>query len=144
MKKQVDIEVEREIDCLVKETKDAIDKALENEYKNIILVGKSLGTFLMNDLRKEYLNKNISFIYLTPVDASVPEQCNNDTLIVFGSGDRQLSVEKAKEIKKRNDIEFLEVKDADHSLEYESTSESIKAHLYIIERCSKFIKKHKK
>ncbi|MTI70534.1 MAG: hypothetical protein FH751_09820 [Firmicutes bacterium] len=129
LKKQIDIKIEKEIGFLIKETKDAIDKALENDYKNIILVGKSLGTFLMNQLRKEYSNEKISFIYLTPVDVSVPEHCNNDTLIVFGSGDRQLSKEKAKEIKRRKDIEALEVEDADHSLEYESTSESIKVHL---------------
>ncbi|KPU26361.1 hypothetical protein TR13x_10485 [Caloranaerobacter sp. TR13] len=84
-KKQVDIDKSKELGNLVKETKEAIDKSLENKYKNVILVGKSLGTFIMNELREEYPEKKTSYIYLTPVDRSVPKECSNDTLIIFGS-----------------------------------------------------------
>lgn len=90
-KKQVDIDVKKELGDLIKETKEAIDKSLQNKYKNIIFIGKSLGTFIMNELREEYPEKNTSYIYLTPVDRSIPKKCSNDTLVVFGSRDSQLS-----------------------------------------------------
>ena len=58
-KKQVDIEVQKELASLIKETNESIDKALIKEYKNMIFVGKSLGTFLMNELTNKYSEKKI-------------------------------------------------------------------------------------
>ena len=139
MKKQIDIQIGKELDILVKETKEAIDKALEHNHKNLILVGKSLGTFIINQLKQHYNNKKITYIYLTTVNASVPSICNNDTLMVFGTEDKHLSQDMVNCIKERNDLEVLELKGADHSLEFESTNRSIEAHLEVIKRCKEFL-----
>jgi len=142
-KKQVDIDIFKELSTLVEETKKAIDKALKSNYKKIIFVGKSLGTFIMNELRKEYSEKNTSYIYLTPTDRSIPKNCCSNVLIVFGSGDNKLSKELVIEIKKRNDIEVIEIKDANHSLEFKSTIKSINELSVVVKRCKEFIHKYK-
>lgn len=142
-KKQVDISLEDELKILAEETKEAIDKALDNGYKGLILVGKSLGTFIMNEIRDSFKQVDTFCIYMTPTDKSIPKTFNQNSLVIYGTGDKSLSKENMELIKSRNDLEYMEVPDADHSLEYDDTARTIETHLEIIKRCGEFINESK-
>lgn len=106
---------------VIKESRRIFNKSMENNYKKVIFVGKSLGTLIQNYIQKDNENKYEVFnIYLTPVDEVVEMGLKKGSLVFVGSKDKFISSENKQFIKSSNNIKTIEIEGANHSLEIEN------------------------
>lgn len=106
-----------EFEILLKETSELINMNLNKEYKNIIIIGKSIGTVLQTFLNKQLTDKNVTNIYISPIDKTVDFGIEEDSPVVTGTKDPLLSLESRNKIKEINNIKLINIEDAGHSLD---------------------------
>ncbi|MDU1854755.1 MAG: alpha/beta hydrolase, partial [Clostridium baratii] len=63
--------VEKEFDIIVEETLEIVENALSENYKNIVIIGKSIGTCVQNLLNDRIEGYNIENIYISPINKTV-------------------------------------------------------------------------
>jgi soluble P-type ATPase len=120
---------------------------LNQYYKKIILIGKSLGTGTIRQCLKNYSLKDKSLIILlTPGsewEQIVEEikQLKNPILVVGSLMDKLYTVKNLTEIHGKEHIEMYELKEGDHSLEINNILKDIEQLKMIMERIKIFIKK---
>lgn len=138
---------EDEVRELFLESLDVIFSALEfrrGKYKNIIFIGKSLGTVLQNKLNEEIkkLYKiEVKNIYLTPINETFKDNIIDGSLIVTGTKDDLISSDNLEKIKEEG-FNILEIEGAGHSLCIKGkVIESIKALELIIETIKNYLEK---
>lgn len=137
---------ENDIRELFLESLDIIFSALElrkYKYKNIVFIGKSLGTVLQNKLRKEVEKRfevNIKNIYLTPINETL-EELDLNGLVITGANDSLISLDNLEKIKLEK-IKIIEIDGAGHSLCIKgNVIESIRALEIIINNIKEYIEK---
>lgn len=113
-------DIEKEFSIMVSETLEVIDNALNKEYEELLIIGKSIGTsvqhFVNNDL-KERFNK-VNNIYISPIDKTLNEfGLESNSLVIFGDEDPLLSYENRKKIEAREDLESFVISGANHPLD---------------------------
>lgn len=136
---------ENDIRELFLESLDIIFSALElRKYKNIVFIGKSLGTVLQNKLRKEVEKRfevNIKNIYLTPINETLEEELDLNGLVITGTNDSLISLDNLEKIKLEK-IKITEIDGAGHSLCIKgNVIESIRALEIIINNIKEYIEK---
>ena len=113
---------ENDIRELFLESLDVILSALEfkrEKYKNIVIIGKSLGTVLQNKIGEEIKkvhNIDVRNIYLTPINETLKRELNKGSLIITGTKDALISSDNLEKIRESEDYTILEIEDAGHSL----------------------------
>ncbi len=113
-------DIEKEFSIMVSETLEVIDNALNKEYEELLIIGKSIGTsvqhFVNKDL-KERFNK-VNNIYISPIDKTLNEfGLESNSLVIFGDEDPLLSYENKNEIESREDLESFVISGANHPLD---------------------------
>lgn len=136
---------ENDIRELFLESLDVILSALElrkEQYKNIVFIGKSLGTVLQNKLSSEIKEKykvNIRNIYLTPINETLKGNLDKDGLVITGTRDVLISSDNLEKIKLEG-LKILEIDNAGHSLCIKgNVIESIKALEITIENMKQYL-----
>ena len=112
-----ELSLPKEFEILLNETSKLINTYLNKEYKNIIIIGKSIGTVLQTFLNKQLTGKNLTNIYISPIDKTVDFGIKENSLVITGSKDPLLSLESRNRIKEINNIELINIKGAGHSLD---------------------------
>ncbi|WHY94456.1 alpha/beta hydrolase [Neobacillus cucumis] len=120
----------------------------ENQYQEIVFLGKSLGTIpMIHGLMKNDMYLNSKMVLLTPLlkYESIYETlliCNHSSLIVIGEKDTHYIPSKIESIAIKNNINITKVPNANHSLDIEpfNTSKSIIAMEKIMKRLNEFLK----
>jgi hypothetical protein len=124
-----------------------INKILEmsDNYKKIILIGKSLGTSIIRRcIRNENIRNKSLIIFITPGnewEGIINEIKNMDNkILVIGSlKDKLYNVKNLSEIYRKVNIKTYELKAGDHSLEINDTMKDIERLKEIMERIKTFI-----
>lgn len=138
---------EEDIRELFLESLDVVFSALEfrtGKYKNIVIIGKSLGTVLQNkigeEIKKVY-NIEVKNIYLTPINETFKDNINKESLIITGTKDALISSDNLEKIKEEK-FNVLEIEDAGHSLCIKgNVLESIRALELIIKVIKNYLEK---
>lgn len=105
-----------EFSIVVRETREIILKALNDRYKKIIFIGKSIGTLVQASIEEKLVKYNIFNIYLTPVSETIKVGVKENSLVIAGNNDPMINDEALNKLREMSNIEFLEIEGADHSL----------------------------
>lgn len=106
-----------DFEILLKETSELINIYLKKEYKNIIIIGKSIGTVLQTFLNKQLENKNITNIYISPIDKTADFGIEENSLVITGTKDPLLSLDSRNKIKEIKNTKLIDIEGAGHSLD---------------------------
>ncbi|MDZ4992733.1 alpha/beta hydrolase [Clostridium perfringens] len=114
--------LEKEFSIMVSESLEVIDNAIDKEYEEVLIIGKSIGTsvqsFLNKDLSKRF--KNIKNIYISPINKTLDEfNIESNSLVITGDEDPLLSIANRMNIEKRDDVESFIIEGANHALDVE-------------------------
>ncbi|WP_053984494.1 alpha/beta hydrolase [Niameybacter massiliensis] len=109
-----------EFDIIVKETIQVVESKLEKEYKKIVIIGKSIGTCVQIALNKHLEGKDITNIYISPIDKTVGLGITENAFVITSSSDPLLSNENFESLKTIAGITLTNVEGANHALDLEN------------------------
>lgn len=119
-RKKIDKDNMEEIEVIVNESFELLKLSLDSRYKKIIFIGKSIGTvvqrMLEDKIRKENYDGKIINVYLTPIDKTCELGIQENSLIVCGTKDPLITSENREKLSQMNNINYIEVEGAGHSL----------------------------
>lgn len=110
-------DVPTEFDIMANETIKTIDISINKDYKNIIIIGKSIGTCVQNVLNAHFKNKKIKNIYISPIDKTAENGVHENSLVITGSADPLLSSENLEKIKATSGVKLINIENANHALD---------------------------
>ncbi len=105
-----------EFNIVIKETKEIIIKALNEKYKKIIFIGKSIGTLIQASIQDKLVGYKIKNIYLTPISETIKAGIKDNSLVILGNADPMIKSESLYMLRNNSNIKFIEIEGADHSL----------------------------
>jgi hypothetical protein len=135
---------------IVKDVNAVIAEVLRNkEYKETILLGKSLGTIpIINEFMKNDVYANSKMILFTPLLRYDPIfetllSSNHSTFLVIGKSDPHYIPDKIEALSNKKNIKMKEIANANHSLDIEpfNTLTSIIVLNEVMNSLNKFLNK---
>lgn len=134
--------VEKEFDIIVDETLEIVQNALSEKYKNIVIIGKSIGTCVQNLLNDRIEGYNIENIYISPINKTVEMGIKENSLVITGTKDPLLSKENLEKIKDISGADLVTIKDGNHALNIEKDPiKSLRSQTEVIEFMEGFLYK---
>ena len=134
--------VEKEFDIIVEETLEIVQNALNESYKNIVIIGKSIGTCVQNLLNDRIEGYNIENIYISPINKTVEMGIKENSLVITGTKDPLLSKENLEKIKDISGSDLVTIKDGNHALNIEKDPiNSLRSQTEVIEFMEGFLYK---
>lgn len=134
--------VEKEFDIIVEETLEIVQNALNESYKNIVIIGKSIGTCVQNLLNDRIEGYNIENIYISPINKTVEMGIKENSLVITGTKDPLLSKENLEKIKDISGADLVTIKDGNHALNIEKDPiKSLRSQTEVIEFMEGFLYK---
>ncbi|GAA0858121.1 alpha/beta hydrolase [Clostridium nitritogenes] len=134
--------VEKEFDIIVEETLEIVENALSENYKNIVIIGKSIGTCVQNLLNDRIEGYNIENIYISPINKTVEMGIKENSLVITGTKDPLLSKENLEKIKDISGADLVTIKAGNHALNIEKDPiKSLRSQTEVIEFMEGFLYK---
>lgn len=134
--------VEKEFDIIVEETLEIVENSLSENYKNIVIIGKSIGTCVQNLLNDRIEGYNIENIYISPINKTVEMGIKENSLVITGTKDPLLSKENLEKIKDISGADLVTIKDGNHALNIEKDPiKSLRSQTEVIEFMEGFLYK---
>ena len=134
--------LEKEFDIIVEETLEIVQNALSENYKNIVIIGKSIGTCVQNLLNDGIEGYNIENIYISPINKTVEMGIKENSLVITGTKDPLLSKENLEKIKDISGADLVTIKDGNHALNIEKDPiKSLRSQTEVIEFMEGFLYK---
>lgn len=134
--------VEKEFDIIVEETLEIVENALDESYKNIVIIGKSIGTCVQNLLNDRIKGYNIENVYISPINKTVEMGIKENSLVITGTKDPLLSKESLEKIKDISGADLVTIKDGNHALNIEKDPiKSLRSQTEVIEFIEGFLYK---
>ena len=134
--------VEKEFDIIVEETLEIVENALDESYKNIVIIGKSIGTCVQNLLNNRIKGYNIENVYISPINKTVEMGIKENSLVITGTKDPLLSKENLEKIKDISGADLVTIKDGNHALNIEKDPiKSLRSQTEVIEFIEGFLYK---
>jgi hypothetical protein len=130
-----------EYDC--KAIRSEVFKAIE-QYKEVVLIGKSLGTsVILNQIKSFKIPEEYKIIWLTPGTSAheIYQLLNiikNRSLLMLGTGDRYYNEKEIKDINNDN-VAIKKVENAGHVFEAEDIYKSIENISVVLKEIELFI-----
>lgn len=132
---------EKEFHIMLKETFELIDSNIEKDYKEILIIGKSIGTCIQVLLNNHLKCKNITNIYLSPIDKTVELGITENSLVITGLADPLFTSESLSKLNTIKGINLVTIDNANHSLNIQGdVFKSIDTLKYVLEKIKNFIK----
>lgn len=94
---------------VVEESLSAINLALTPVHRHLLLMSKTLGTFIAGQVAEQFAGLGVSHIYLTPITASLPYLVRSKGLVFTGTSDPQFGADERRQLV---GVNALEVEDA--------------------------------
>lgn len=110
-------DVPTEFDIVVKETIVSIEQALTKDYKNIVIIGKSIGTCVQSMLNKHLADRTLTNIMISPIDKTVGLGIPENTFIITSDSDPLLSAENFASLATIAGVQLTNVAGATHALD---------------------------
>lgn len=132
---------ENEFQYVKRESIEIFKNALNDNYKKIIFISKSIGTIINTILCNEVKGREVKNIYLTPVNETLKVGVKENSLVISGTSDPLINKETIEVIRKIKGVNLIEIKNADHSLNINgSVLESIEILNKVIEAEKDYLK----
>ena len=123
-----------EFNIIAEESFKLLKSTLRSKYRNIIFIGKSIGTCVQNVLNKNVKGYNITNIYISPINKTVQMGIEKNSLVFTGSSDPLLSKENLQKIEEINGVKLINIDNANHALNIEGDAiKSLEVQLSVIE-----------
>lgn len=134
-------DVAKEFDIVAKETLEQINSILNSKYKNIVIIGKSIGTCVQDVLNENIKGYNITNVYISPIDKTVNMGIKENSLVITGSADPLLKEENISKINRINGVKLIKFEGANHALNIEKHPiDSLKIQINIIKVVEDYLK----
>ncbi len=131
-----------EFNIIAEESFKLLKSTLGNRYKNIVFIGKSIGTCVQNVLNKNVKGYNITNIYLSPINKTVQMEIEENALVITGSSDPLLSKENLEILEEVNGTKLINIDGANHALNIEGNAiKSLEVQLNIIKCMKEYLSK---
>ncbi|WP_294373313.1 alpha/beta family hydrolase [uncultured Clostridium sp.] len=106
---------------VVDETMELISMSLNEKYKKIIFIGKSIGTVIQRIIQKKIISEGshkyiFINVYFTPVDKTVELGIDKESLVFTGTKDPLIKKGSVEIIEKMKNVNLVKIHNADHSL----------------------------
>ena len=105
-----------EFSIVIRETREIILKALNDKYRKIVFIGKSIGTLVQTSIEEKLAKYETFNIYLTPVSETIKVGIKESSLIIAGNNDPMINNDALHKLREMSNVKFLEIEGADHSL----------------------------
>lgn len=131
-----------DLDYLIEETAGAVNSVVKGHYSNVVLVGKSLGTIVQSEIRKELAFPAPNQVFLTPLKKSIPAmvKCEH-ALVIVGDQDNAFGESDRSELSPFSHVELSVIPGADHRLETEDYRFSVDVLKQVAVLCENFCRK---
>ena len=96
-----------EFSIVIRETREIILKALNDKYRKIVFIGKSIGTLVQTSIEEKLAKYETFNIYLTPVSETIKVGIKENPMI---------NNDALHKLREMSNVKFLEIEGADHSL----------------------------
>lgn len=129
-----------ELEYVYEDTKKVIDICLsENAYKNVVVIGKSIGTYITSKLINHLKDYDAKYVYLTPLNISLDGMKKVNSLVIIGIEDNCILKDDIDRLKYYNNIK-LELVSGDHCLDTSNYKESLEVLGKVMKEIELFIK----
>ena len=129
-----------EFNIIAEESFKLLKSTLRNKYRNIVFIGKSIGTCVQNVLNKNVKGYNITNIYISPINKTVQMGIEKNSLVFTGSSDPLLSKENLEKIEEVSGTKLINIDNANHALNVEGdVIKSLEIQLSIIEFMKEYL-----
>lgn len=129
-----------EFNIIAEESFKLLKSTLRNKYRNIVFIGKSIGTCVQNVLNKNVKGYNITNIYISPINKTVQMGIEKNSLVFTGSSDPLLSKENLQKIEEINGVKLINIDNANHALNIEGDAiKSLEVQLSVIEFMKEYL-----
>lgn len=129
-----------EFNIIAEESFKLLKSTLRSKYRNIIFIGKSIGTCVQNVLNKNVKGYNITNIYISPINKTVQMGIEKNSLVFTGSSDPLLSKENLQKIEEINGVKLINIDNANHALNIEGDAiKSLEVQLSVIEFMKEYL-----
>ena len=129
-----------EFNIIAEESFKLSKSTLRNKYRNIVFIGKSIGTCVQNVLNKNVKGYNITNIYISPINKTVQMGIEKNSLVFTGSSDPLLSKENLEKIEEVSGTRLINIDNANHALNVEGdVIKSLEIQLSIIEFMKEYL-----
>ncbi|MDY6012049.1 alpha/beta hydrolase [Clostridium sp.] len=129
-----------EFNIIAEESFKLLKSTLRNKYRNIVFIGKSIGTCVQNVLNKNVKGYNITNIYISPINKTVQMGIEKNSLVFTGSSDPLLSKENLEKIEEVSGTRLINIDNANHALNVEGdVIKSLEIQLSIIEFMKEYL-----
>ena len=127
---------------LMTDVQAAVAQVLDRGYREICIVGKSLGTPLAIDLAQTLTADKISLILLTPIGPALQNLPDVPTLAVIGTADPFYSAQMVESTAAQPQVEWVVLDDLNHGLVIDTDWKTSVRGLYtILEHCERFLQR---
>lgn len=129
-----------EFNIIAEESFKLLKSTLRSKYRNIVFIGKSIGTCVQNVLNKNVKGYNITNIYISPINKTVQMGIEKNSLVFTGSSDPLLSKENLQKIEEINGVKLINIDNANHALNIEGDAiKSLEVQLSVIEFMKEYL-----
>lgn len=129
-----------EFNIIAEESFKLLKSTLRNKYRNIVFIGKSIGTCVQNVLNKNVKGYNITNVYISPINKTVQMGIEKNSLVFTGSSDPLLSKENLQKIEEINGTRLINIDNANHALNIEGDAiKSLEVQLSVIEFMKEYL-----
>ena len=129
-----------EFNIIAEESFKLLKSTLRSKYRNIVFIGKSIGTCVQNVLNKNVKGYNITNIYISPINKTVQMGIEKNSLVFTGNSDPLLSKENLQKIEEINGVKLINIDNANHALNIEGDAiKSLEVQLSVIEFMKEYL-----
>jgi hypothetical protein len=128
---------ESEVDKVIYECYNSI-KQIINNYKDVVFVSKSLGTYIAGKTAELFPDRPIRHLFLTPIRSTIPIIEKFGGLVICGTKDQIFSENDIEQIERFENTDVLKIKDANHALEVENLNQSLDILKTLVEVSNRF------
>ncbi len=115
-----------ELDSLVEETAATLNNLVNNQYSNVVFIGKSIGTIVQTKVLQKLSFSVPNHIFLTPLKAIIPAiRDSKNALVIVGDRDSAFETSDITQVAGFSHVKLTVVPEADHGLETKDYSVSI-------------------
>ncbi|OAG94977.1 hypothetical protein AYW79_03040 [Ferroacidibacillus organovorans] len=133
-----------DLDVLVSEAIDAMDQVMPDSYREVTFIGKSLGTMVQASVAQKISFSVGSHVFLTPLKPVIPFiQETQRSLVIVGDCDPLFEATDIPHIANRSNVDVSVIAGANHALETEDVSESIRILGQTATLCEDFLRNAK-
>jgi hypothetical protein len=128
-----------ELDSMIGEVADALNRIVTRSYANVVFIGKSLGTIVQTEVtsKVDFFVRN--HIFLTPLRPIISAICaSENSLVVVGDNDGAFTAADIVQITDLPNVKINVLPGADHSLEAKDYTESIGILKQVAKLCGDF------